>query len=54
MGPERERGALWHLREDDYVLGSYRDHAYYLVRGGDPGRCMAELNPNRPLFFNNL
>ena len=36
-------GALWHLRDEDYVVGSYRDHAYYLVRGGDPGRCMAEL-----------
>jgi pyruvate dehydrogenase E1 component alpha subunit len=36
-------GAMWHLRPDDYVIGSYRDHAYYLIRGGDPGRCMAEL-----------
>jgi len=36
-------GALWHLRKDDYVLGSYRDHAYYVIRGGDPGTCMAEL-----------
>jgi len=36
-------GALWHLRPDDCVIGSYRDHAYYLIRGGDPGRCMAEL-----------
>jgi len=36
-------GALWHLREEDYVIGSYRDHAYYLLRGGDPGRAMAEL-----------
>jgi len=36
-------GALWHLRKDDYVIGSYRDHAYYLLRGGDPGRAMAEL-----------
>ncbi len=36
-------GALWHLRPDDYAVGSYRDHAYYLVRGGDPKRCMAEL-----------
>jgi pyruvate dehydrogenase E1 component alpha subunit len=34
---------MWHLREDDYVLGSYRDHAYYLVGGGDPRRLMAEL-----------
>jgi pyruvate dehydrogenase E1 component alpha subunit len=36
-------GALWHLTPEDYVVGSYRDHAYYLVRGGDPGRAMAEL-----------
>jgi pyruvate dehydrogenase E1 component alpha subunit len=36
-------GAMWHLRPDDYVIGSYRDHAYYLVRGGDPRKCMAEL-----------
>jgi pyruvate dehydrogenase E1 component alpha subunit len=36
-------GAMWHLRKDDYVIGSYRDHAYFLIRGGDPARCMAEL-----------
>ena len=36
-------GAMWHLRKDDYVIGSYRDHAYYVIRGGDPGKCMAEL-----------
>jgi len=36
-------GALWHLHKDDYVIGSYRDHAYYLLRGGDPGKAMAEL-----------
>jgi len=36
-------GALWHLRKDDYVLGSYRDHAYYLIRGGEAGKCLAEL-----------
>jgi pyruvate dehydrogenase E1 component alpha subunit len=36
-------GALWHLRREDYVIGSYRDHAYYLIRGGVPGKCMAEL-----------
>ena len=36
-------GALWSLRKDDYVIGSYRDHAYYLIRGGDPRRSMAEL-----------
>jgi pyruvate dehydrogenase E1 component alpha subunit len=36
-------GAMWHLRKDDYVIGAYRDHAYYLLRGGDPRRAMAEL-----------
>lgn len=36
-------GAMWHLKDEDYVIGSYRDHAYYLLRGGDPRRCMAEL-----------
>lgn len=36
-------GAMWNLREDDKVIGSYRDHGYYLARGGDPGECMAEL-----------
>jgi pyruvate dehydrogenase E1 component alpha subunit len=36
-------GAIWHLRPDDCVIGSYRDHAYYILRGGDPKQCMAEL-----------
>jgi len=36
-------GAMWHLRKDDCVIGSYRDHAYYLIRGGDPRKAMAEL-----------
>ncbi len=36
-------GAMWSLRSDDYVVGSYRDHGYYLARGGDPRKCMAEL-----------
>ena len=36
-------GALWHLRSDDYVLGSYRDHVYMLVRGASPAAVMAEL-----------
>lgn len=36
-------GALWNLRKDDYVVGSYRDHAYFLLRGGDPGVCLAEM-----------
>ncbi len=36
-------GAMWHLRDEDYAIGAYRDHAYYLVRGGSPRKCMAEL-----------
>ncbi len=36
-------GAMWHLRKDDEVIGSYRDHAYYLIRGGEPRKAMAEL-----------
>ena len=36
-------GAMWNLKKKDYVIGSYRDHAYYLIRGGDPKRAMAEL-----------
>ena len=36
-------GALWNLRREDYVLGSYRDHVYLLLRGTDPGAVMAEL-----------
>jgi pyruvate dehydrogenase E1 component alpha subunit len=31
------------LRPDDYQLGAYRDHAYPLTRGADPGMVMAEL-----------
>ena len=36
-------GAMWNLKPEDYVIGSYRDHAYYLLRGGDPKKAMAEL-----------
>jgi pyruvate dehydrogenase E1 component alpha subunit len=36
-------GAMWNLRPDDVVLGSYRDHAYFIIRGGDPAKAMAEL-----------
>jgi len=31
------------LKPDDYQLGAYRDHAYPLTRGADPGMVMAEL-----------
>ena len=36
-------GAMWHLKKEDYVIGSYRDHAYYVIRGGDPKKALAEL-----------
>ncbi len=36
-------GAMWRLRDDDYVLAPYRDHAHYLLRGGSPKKAMAEL-----------
>jgi len=36
-------GALNAAREDDHLLGHYRDHGYALTRGCDPKRCMAEL-----------
>jgi len=36
-------GAMWHLRPQDYVIGAYRDHVYYLIRTDDANRCMAEL-----------
>jgi pyruvate dehydrogenase E1 component alpha subunit len=40
-------GAMWNLKKNDVVIGSYRDHAYYLIRGGDPKKCMAELFGHR-------
>ncbi len=36
-------GAIAALREDDYVLSSYRDHGHCLAKGSDPKRVMAEL-----------
>jgi len=36
-------GALAALRDDDILFGSYRDHAYVLLRGADAGAVMAEL-----------
>src|SRR5262249_48369296 len=31
------------LRADDVVFGTYRSHAYYLAKGGDLKRMLAEL-----------
>jgi pyruvate dehydrogenase E1 component alpha subunit len=36
-------GAISALREDDYVITAYRDHAQALVRGMSPRKVMAEL-----------
>src|SRR6266702_4387801 len=36
-------GSLSALREDDYVISSYREHGQALVRGIPPGVVMAEL-----------
>ena len=36
-------GAMSALREDDYVITAYRDHAQALVRGMSPRKVMAEL-----------
>src|ERR1700752_1207701 len=31
------------LRSDDVVFGTYRSHAYYLAKGGDLKKMLAEL-----------
>jgi pyruvate dehydrogenase E1 component alpha subunit len=36
-------GAMSLLRDDDYFIGSYRDHGYALARGTDPRPLLAEL-----------
>ncbi len=36
-------GAIPNLRDDDYVIGHYRDHGHALARGIDPKAAMAEL-----------
>ncbi|MBI4640962.1 MAG: pyruvate dehydrogenase (acetyl-transferring) E1 component subunit alpha [Candidatus Tectomicrobia bacterium] len=36
-------GAISPLREDDYVISSYREHGHCLAKGSDPKRVMAEL-----------
>ena len=36
-------GAISNLREDDYVIGHYRDHGHALARGIEPKHAMAEL-----------
>src|SRR5256885_16200295 len=36
-------GALAAVRDDDYVITAYRDHAHALARGTSADACMAEL-----------
>src|SRR5438445_4670297 len=36
-------GAVASVREDDYVITAYRDHAHGLARGTSEDECMAEL-----------
>jgi pyruvate dehydrogenase E1 component subunit alpha len=36
-------GAMSLLRDDDYIITSYRDHGYALARGSDPRPLLAEL-----------
>ena len=36
-------GAVAGIREDDYLITAYRDHAHALVRGTTANACMAEL-----------
>jgi len=36
-------GACRAMRDDDYLISTYRSHGHALARGGDPKRVMAEL-----------
>src|SRR5437660_5130119 len=36
-------GAIAAVRDDDYVITAYRDHAHALARGTSAEACMAEL-----------
>src|SRR5438270_14099340 len=36
-------GAISALDKDDWIVTTYRDHAQFLARGGDPKKAMAEL-----------
>jgi pyruvate dehydrogenase E1 component alpha subunit len=43
IGQEAVVGAISTLRDEDYVISAYRDHAQALVRGMSPNTVMAEL-----------
>jgi pyruvate dehydrogenase E1 component alpha subunit len=36
-------GAISALEKDDFIVTTYRDHAQFIARGGDPKAAMAEL-----------
>src|SRR3954447_19575273 len=36
-------GAISALRPTDYVVGTYREHAHYMAKGGSPKEVLAEL-----------
>jgi pyruvate dehydrogenase E1 component alpha subunit len=36
-------GAVRAMRDDDYLISTYRSHGHALARGADPGHVMAEL-----------
>src|ERR1700675_3787548 len=36
-------GAVAAVRDDDYIITAYRDHAHALARGTNSDACMAEL-----------
>src|SRR2546429_3353275 len=36
-------GAVAAVRDDDYIITAYRDHAHALARGTSANACMAEL-----------
>jgi pyruvate dehydrogenase E1 component alpha subunit len=47
VGQEGVVGALSSLREDDYVTYTHRGAYYFICRGSDPGRILAELYGKR-------
>jgi TPP-dependent pyruvate/acetoin dehydrogenase alpha subunit len=47
VGQEGVVGALSTLREDDYVTYTHRGCYYFITRGSDPGRILAELYGKR-------
>jgi len=47
VGQEGAVGALSTLREDDYITYTHRGAYYFICRGSDPGRILAELYGKR-------